>query len=153
MSSTTKPKSGGKKLLILIVVLALAAAGGSLAYAYSFKQKEAAAAPPPRVTSYYALAPTFVVNLADEDTPRYLSVEVQLLTRDEPTLAAVTTHAPAIRNRLLMLFSQQTSDGLRQRSAKESLQQKALLETKAVLKAEKAPANIDNVLFTSLVSQ
>ena len=61
--------------------------------------------------------------------------------------------APAIRNRLVMLFGQQTIETLRLRAGKENLQKQALAETKAALAAEKASANVHSVIFTSLVTQ
>ena len=95
----------------------------------------------------------FVVNLADTDAVRYLQADVQLMTRDPATSAALELHAPAIRNRLLLLFSQQASSQLMQRSGKERLQEQALAEVVALLRAEDAPDKVEAVLFTSLVTQ
>ena len=53
---------------------------------------------------------------------RYLQADVQLVTRDADTRAAVETHAPAIRNRLLLLFGQHSAAQIAQRSGKERLQ-------------------------------
>ena len=53
----------------------------------------------------------------------------------------------------LLLFGQQTAAQLSQRSAKERLQEQALAEVRGVLKAERAPAKVEAVFFTSLVTQ
>ncbi|TWI08021.1 flagellar basal body-associated FliL family protein [Aerolutibacter ruishenii] len=102
---------------------------------------------------YHALEPAFVVNLSDEDAVRYMQADVQIMTRDPATLAAIQQHTPALRNRLLLLFSQQSAVQLRQRSAKERLQEQALEETRQLLRLEQAAAKVDAVFFTSLVTQ
>ena len=102
---------------------------------------------------YYALEPAFVVNMADADAVRYLQADVQVVTRDAATLAAVEAHLPSIRNRLLLLFGQQESRQLAQRAGKERLQAAARDEVRALLKAEGGPDKVEAVIFTSLVTQ
>jgi len=102
---------------------------------------------------YFALEPAFVVNLTDEASVRYLQADLQLMTRDADTLAAFTLHAPAIRNRLLLLFGQQSATQLAQRSGKERLQEAARAEVRRLLKGEGAPDKVEAVIFTSLVTQ
>ena len=94
-----------------------------------------------------------MVNLADTDAVRYLQADVQIMTRDAATATALEVHTPAIRNRLLLLFGQQTAAQLVQRSGKERLQEKARAEVVAVLRAESAASKVEAVLFTSLVTQ
>ena len=152
------PKSSNLALWILIALLAIGMAGagafwflqGRGGQAHAAGKTEPAATQPAR---YYALEPAFVVNLADTSAVRYLQADVQVMTRDEPTGAALELHTPAIRNRLLLLFGQQTAAQLAQRSAKERLQQQALAEVRGVLKAERAPDKVEAVFFTSLVTQ
>lgn len=102
---------------------------------------------------YFALEPAFVVNLVDEDAVRYLQADVQLMTRDADTRIALEQQAPALRNRLLLLFGQQSSAQLGQRSGKERLQEKALAEVRQVLKHEGGADKVEAVIFTSLVTQ
>jgi len=106
------------------------------------------------VAQYFALDPAFVVNLSGSiDGPRYLQVEVQLMTRDPAALEAIKTHAPAIRARLLMLFSQVTADQIADIAGKQKLQANALAEVQKVLKAETGSNGADDLLFTSFVTQ
>lgn len=102
---------------------------------------------------YFALDPAFVVNLADPDLVRYLQADVQLMTRDPATAAAIELHAPAIRNRLLLMFGQHTAAQLAQRTAKERLQDSGRDEVRALLQAEGAPAAVEAMYFTSFVTQ
>ena len=149
------PKKSKKKLvLILLATVLLLGAGGGGAYWWSGRASAAKPAKEQKLpTQYFAMEPSFVVNLADTDAVRYLQADLQLATRDAETLAALTAHAPALRNRLLLLFGQQTSAQLVQRSGKERLQEAALKEVKAVLKNEGAPDKVEAVIFTSLVTQ
>ena len=53
----------------------------------------------------------------------------------------------------LLLALVAPATGLAQRTAKEQLQKHALAEVQNVLKAEGAPAKVEAVYFTSLVTQ
>ncbi|WP_162247691.1 flagellar basal body-associated FliL family protein [Lysobacter sp. Root494] len=143
-------------LWVSLAIVVLGAGGGGWWWWQSQQAAHAAikAAKPQRSPAqYYALEPAFVVNLVDADAVRYLQADVQLVTRDNETRAAVETHAPAIRNHLLLLFGQQSVAQLSQRSGKERLQAAALAEVRQVLKHEAAPDKVEAVIFTSLVTQ
>ncbi len=153
-----KPRS---PLLItaLVAVLAAGAAGGGAWFFNQSKHEDKIAEAPkkgavPAPAQYFALDPAFVVNLnGSMDGPRYLQVEVQLMTRDPAALEAIKTHAPAIRARLLMLFSQVTSDQIADIVGKQKLQANSLAEVQKVLKAETGSNGADDLLFTSFVTQ
>lgn len=154
-----KAKGGRKLLWISIVIILLGGGGGGW---WWWQQKQAAAhqtssnAPVSKARAqaqYYALEPAFVINLTDTESVHYLQADLQLMTRDNDTLAAFALHAPAIRNRLLLLFGQQSAAQLAQRSGKERLQEAALVEVRKLLKAEGAPDKVEAVIFTSLVTQ
>ena len=157
-SPTAAPKPKSKLPWILASVLLIGAAAGGGWWWWQAQAAEANADADAAATSrppaqYYALDPAFVVNLADTNAVRYLQADVQIMTRDPATAAALELHTPAIRNRLLLLFSQQSSAQLAQRSAKERLQDKAKAEVIAVLRSESAADKVEAVLFTSLVTQ
>jgi flagellar FliL protein len=143
-------------VIVAVSVLGAAGAGGwwwwqqQQSAAHSAQQKKGVIRAP---AQYFALEPAFVVNLTDSDAVRYLQADVQLVTRDPDTRTALEQHAPAIRNRLLLLFGQQSSAQLGQRSGKERLQATALTEVRQVLKQEAAADKIEAVIFTSLVTQ
>jgi flagellar FliL protein len=115
------------------------------------KEKDKAAAEQPAV--YLDLTPAFVVNLADEESMRFLQIEVELMARDQKVLDAAKNNLPRIRNALVMLFSQQHSHDLATREAKENLQKQALVEVQKALQDENAPDGIAAVYFTSFVMQ
>ncbi len=146
---------------VLIAVIAAGAAGGAVWYftqghadAATAKAKPKPAAATPAPAQYFALDPAFVVNLNGPiDGPRYLQVEVQLMTRDPEALQALQTHAPAIRAKLLMLFSQVEPDQIADRAGKERLQASALAEVQKLMTAETGKKTADDLLFTSFVTQ
>jgi len=75
------------------------------------------------------------------------------MTRDSLAMTALQTHAPAIRARLLMLFSQVEPAQIADRPGKEKLQANALAEVQKLMKAETGNNSADQLLFTSFVTQ
>ncbi|KLJ02751.1 flagellar basal body-associated FliL family protein [Luteimonas sp. FCS-9] len=153
-------KSPSKKrlkplLLILggLLLLALAAAGGAAALHLRGEPGPAKPALPAQA-QYLPMAPPFVVNLGDDnDGPRYLQVEVQLVTRDPLDVAQLQHHEPALRARLLMLFSQQTAGTVATREGKEALRAQALREVQTLMTEETGKPSAESLLFTSFVTQ
>ena len=155
-----KPQKKGRSRKLVWIVVACAVIGAGGGGGWWAWQAHAAAKSPAKAAvvakapaQYYAMDPAFVVNLADADAVHYLQADVQLMTRDPGTRAALETHAPAIRNRLLLLFGQQTALQLSQRNGKEALQRQALSEVRSVLAGEGAPDKVEAVYFTSMVTQ
>lgn len=154
-------KSNRKPLLIAAVAVVLAAGGGAAWFMLAGKKQPEPGAKTPVATGnlpapaeYFALEPSFVVNLVSQDgSSRYLQAEVQLMTRDPLAVADIKQHAPAIRARLLMLFSQENADGLVTRQGKEKLQAAALAEVRKLLTAETGRPGAEALLFTSFVMQ
>lgn len=149
------PKKPSKLLRILLPVLLLAGAGGG-AYYFMFMQtapleESGEKAPPPAI--YAELRPAFVVNLEGPDASRFLQVEVDLMAREQAALDAVTTHNPAIRNNLLLIFGSQRYQDLQTRQGKETLQQRVLEEINSILTQREKGLAIEEVYFSSFVMQ
>ena len=147
-----KKSSTGKYLLVLLA-LVLVAGMAAAAWVFVVRDQDAttAALPPPAV--YVPLPPAFVVNLGEASGARYLQVEVELVTRDPAAVEILKHHAPALRARLLMLFAQQSYDGLATREGKEALQARALEEVRELMTAETGRPQAESLLFTSFVTQ
>ncbi|HYG05364.1 MAG TPA: flagellar basal body-associated FliL family protein [Stenotrophomonas sp.] len=155
-----KSRSPMLMIAIVAVVAAAAAGGGAWYFAHQGKDdKDAAKHAPatstvPAPAQYFAMEPPFVVNLNGPiDGPRYLQVEVQLMTRDPIALKNIESNAPAIRARLLMLFSQVQPAEIADRAGKEKLQAAALAEVQKLLRAETGDKCAQELLFTSFVTQ
>lgn len=102
---------------------------------------------------YVSIDPALVVNLEDVDAVRYLQVEMQVQTKKTTVEDAVKLHMPAIRNALLMLMSEQDYRELLKVTGKEKLRTAALAEVRRVLKEQAGIGGIENLYFTSFVSQ
>jgi len=156
--ATAKPRRPSL-ITALVAVLAAGAAGGGVWYFTQSQHDDKAAKPAakaavPAPAQYFGLEPPFVVNLNSSfDGPRYLQVEVQLMSRDPAAMEAIKLHAPAIRAKLLMLFSQVEPTDIADRAGKERLQATSLAEVQKLLKAETGKPGADELLFTSFVTQ
>jgi flagellar protein FliL len=146
------PKKGGKKKLIIIVIaVLLAAGGGGGGYVFYAKSKAAAAeaaanaddddahAAPKKVAKkahvdkgappvFLPLEP-FVVNIADEETERYLQLGITLQIDDAKTGDQLRAYMPAIRNNILMLVAHKHAADLQTPEGKEKLARQIRRET------------------------
>lgn len=157
-----KPKGSGKTLVLVAaaaVVAAAAAGGGAWFYAQQDGKAgqgkaagKAAALPAP--AQYFPMDPPFVVNLNGPiDGPRYLQVEIQLMTRNPDQMKSIVENAPAIRAHLLMLLSGVQSTEIADVAGRLKLQKAALAEAQRVMTAETGKKCVEDLLFTSFVTQ
>ncbi|CBA15897.1 flagellar basal body-associated FliL family protein [Xanthomonas albilineans] len=161
------PEGGkSKKKLLIVVIAAVLLLGGGGAGAFFFLKKkpeagaghekaEAKAAEVPKPAQYFAMEPAFVVNLngGPQDGPHYLQLEVQLMTRDPEELKLITENAPAIRAHLLMLFSQVKAQDITDIAGRKKLQESALADAQKLMTSETGKKCVEELLFTSFVTQ
>lgn len=115
---------------------------------------------------YFDMAPNFTINFTVNGRQRYLQAAVTLLHRDPALDGLLKLHMPAIRNGLVMLFSNKNFDELQTSEGKEQLKAEALEIINNQLKKEqealaaasegddkKPVAKIEQVLFTNFVMQ
>lgn len=101
---------------------------------------------------YVPLNPAMIVNFAN-DPSGFMQVEVQIMARDQHVIDVVKANEPAIRNALLMLFGGKTRDDVITREGKEALRKETLSAVQSVIGPQTAPANVEDVYFTSLIAQ
>lgn len=174
-AAATKKKGGLLPMLLCAVVAAAAAGGGvyfvtkpaaqSAAGVAAAGEHGTAAAPgderggghdeakPAGAAQYLPIAPAIIVNLNDNVTMRYLSVDMELMSREGAGIEAAKLHMPRIRNTLMMLFTQQRYDDIVDRDGKEALQRQALAAVQAVLKEETGAPQVEGLFFTNFVMQ
>jgi flagellar FliL protein len=142
-----KKKGKGKLLIILVAVLVLALGGGGAAYFFIGRGDAATGkAATPGADGAHAAAeesegdghepavvalPTFTVNLADKDAPRYLRTTVSLLIKDTEKAATLAggDHKPAgepvriamARSAILELLTTKTAEELMSAEGKTAL--------------------------------
>ncbi|QDI03555.1 MULTISPECIES: flagellar basal body-associated FliL family protein [Xanthomonas translucens group] len=151
-----------KKLLIIVIAAVLVLGGGGAGAWFFLKKPDAAHGKPaaktaelPKPAQYFAMDPAFVVNLngSPDDGPHYLQMEVQLMTRDPEELKLITENAPAIRAHLLMLFSQVQAKDIADIAGRKKLQAAALADAQKLMAAETGKKCVEELLFTSFVTQ
>ncbi|WP_043689637.1 flagellar basal body-associated FliL family protein [Luteimonas huabeiensis] len=150
----SKPARAPRRRLPLLLALVAVLAAAAAAAWFVLVRPQAPASSLPAPAQYVPMAPPFVVNLDETPAgPRYLQVEVQLLSRDPLAVEQLRRHEPALRARLLMLFAQQTYAGIADRAGKERLRAEALAEVQALMRAETGGPGAEDLLFTSFVTQ
>lgn len=103
---------------------------------------------------YVPLDPPFVVSFNDEGgDSRFLQLTLQAMARDEHTIDAVKTHAPAIRNAFLFLISSYKVEDLASLAGKEKLRAAMLVAANEIMEKNTGKAGIEELYFTSLVIQ
>ena len=142
-AAPAKPKS--KKLLFIligVVVLALAGAGGAFYIlkkntavdedgeetTQSAKEDRSARSPP----TFLPLE-AMVVNLADPGGNRFAQLGITLQVEDAKTAEAIKVYMPSIRNAILMLISQRSSETMLQMEGKEKLSADIVREVSRVM--------------------
>lgn len=162
-----KPAKGKKMLIIILaVVILLVVAGGGAAF-FLLKKKGADAegegeeeAAPAKAKIDLKSPPTFlplenmVVNLADPGGNRFAQVGITLQVDSLATGDAIKAFMPSIRNGILLILSQRTTDELLQVQGKEQLAADIIAEVSRQLGFEGKKQNpIQAVLFSSFIVQ
>ncbi|MGE8176271.1 flagellar basal body-associated protein FliL [Pseudomonas fluorescens] len=134
-----------KAWIMLMLALSLPVA----AMAEEAKEGEA-----PKVT-YISLTPPFVGNYGLDGTPKLkvYKADVALRVTGDEAVKAVKANEPLIRNQLVALFSQQTTEAMNNVEAKEKLRQEALKQTQQVMNDETGKPMVDDLLFNNLIIQ
>ena len=103
---------------------------------------------------YVPLDPPFVVSFSDgAGDARFLQLTLQAMARDEHTIEAVKTHAPAIRNSFLFLISGYKVEDLATLAGKEKLRAAMLVAANEIMEKNTGKPGIEELYFTSLVIQ
>lgn len=159
-----KPAGGGKKkMIIMIAVIVLALGGGTVGTLFftgmlgggADKKEDAAKheAPAAHDPIYFAFEKPIVVNFETESGLRFLQVGVELMSYDPLAIEAVKTHMPVIKNNVILMFSNQSFEGLAGRDGKDKLREQTLKEIQAVMEKYFGKPGVEEVYFTSFVMQ
>ncbi|MFL1514824.1 flagellar basal body-associated protein FliL [Pseudomonas prosekii] len=137
-----------KAWIMLLLALSLPMA------AMAEEAKEAKEGEAPKV-NYISLTPPFVGNYGLDGTPKLkvFKADVALRVTGEEATKAVKANEPLIRNQLVALFSQQTSDAMASVEGKEKLRQEALKQTQQVMNDETGKPVVEDLLFNNLIIQ
>jgi flagellar FliL protein len=89
-------------------------------------QETKATAKAAAVPLYLPLDPPFVVNFQHRGALHYLQLELQLMYHDQKIIDRIVANMPAVRNELILLFSNQEFDSLITSEGKELLRARIL---------------------------
>ncbi|YAF58007.1 Flagellar protein FliL [Pseudomonas sp. E141] len=105
--------------------------------------------------SYITLSPPFVGNYGLDGSAklRVYKADVALRVTGDAAAAAVKANEPLIRNQLVALFAQQTTEAMNNIEAKEKLRQEALKQTQQIMNDETGKPMVDDLLFNNLIIQ
>jgi flagellar FliL protein len=161
-AANVQPIKRKKKGKLLWIVLAVLLVGGGAGAWFAFKPSPQpagnTAAEKPAASRaaaiYYKFDPAFVVNFGGEGSARYLQVTVEVMSRDAAILEELKNNEPAVRNDLVLLFSNQDNATLMTVDGKEKLRAATLDSIQKVLNAEGSNGKlVEAVYFTSFVIQ
>lgn len=122
-----------KKLIVIIGIVALLLIVAAAAYIWMV-QRQHSSADGDDDAKVEATVPAFlplenmVANLADPGGDRFVQLGITLELADEKTASTVKQYLPTIRNGILMLVSQRSSEELLTREGKEKLAADVLIE-------------------------
>jgi flagellar FliL protein len=155
---------GGKgKLFLIVGVVVLLLGGGAGAFMFMSGgdsaqggsaedvAEEAVEEAPPQVPLYLDVA-KLLVNIEHEGRTRYVQAEMQLMSYDQAVIDQATRDMPAIRDRLLMLFSSQDFAALKTLEGKEALRADTLATVNTALGLSE-PKVVNEVYFENFVLQ
>ena len=105
--------------------------------------------------SYITLSPPFVGNygLDGSSKLKVYKADISLRVSGAEAAKAVKANDPLIRNQLVGLFTQQTSESLGSVEAKEKLRQEALKQIQQVMLEETGKPMVEDLLFNNLIVQ
>lgn len=134
-----------KAWIMLLLALSLPVA------AVAEEAKEGSA---PKV-NYITLSPPFVGNYGLDGTPKLkvYKADVALRVTGEEATKLVKANEPLIRNQLVALFAQQTTEAMNNVEAKEKLRQEALKQTQQIMNDETGQPVVEDLLFNNLIIQ
>ena len=105
--------------------------------------------------SYISLSPPFVGNYGLDGSPKLkvYKADIALRVTGDEAAKLVKANDALIRNQLVGLFTQQTSETLGNVEAKEKLRQEALKQIRQVMSDETGKPMVDDLLFNNLIVQ
>jgi flagellar FliL protein len=103
---------------------------------------------------YQSLLPPLVINIKDANgKAHFMQMSLDVMSRDQQVVNAIRDHTPAIRNALILLFSNVMYEDVTTREGKEQLLADGLAEIRALMRPHIGDGRIEALYFTALVIQ
>lgn len=151
----------GNKWLVmgLVGVLLAATAGGTWfvargsAPAAMLEEGEQAPSKQTAKPLLHSLDPSFVVNLLNERSTRFLQVDLQVMTYSDEVIGHLEDYQVRIRHELIMMFSGLSKDMINSLEGRKQIQRQTVDTVNAVLETETGVGGIEDAYFTKFVMQ
>lgn len=102
---------------------------------------------------FFPIRPAIVVNIPSKGRIRFLQIQVDIMSRDDDVIEDLEAYAPLIKNELISLFSSQNYAEMVTVEGKETLRKEALKRVQKVMSEQAGVEGIEQILFTSFVTQ
>ena len=102
---------------------------------------------------YLPLDPPFVVNFTHQGTLRYLQISLEVMYRNQVIIDAIEEQMPAVRNDLILLFSDQQYEKLSSHQGKQTLRQEILTAINGQIRLNEDAPDKGEVYITNFVMQ
>lgn len=106
-----------------------------------------------KVSIYESLEPAFLANFLINGRQHYLQMSLVVMAREQGGIEATRAHMPLIRNKIVMILSGESFEGLQTDEGRVQLQQKLLAAIQEILQKETGKPGIEQVFFTNFVMQ
>jgi flagellar FliL protein len=155
-------KSGKGKLILIVIAVLVLAGGGAGAFLFLSGNDDAGGDDTATATAegveeqprepLYLDMKKLLVNVEYEGRTHYVQAEMQLMSYSQEVIDQAFRDRPAIRDRLIMLFSGQDFGALKTVEGKEALRAAALSTVNETLGLS-APKAVEEVYFENFVLQ
>lgn len=159
MAEANANAGSDKKNLIVLAVAVLAAValsvGGTL-YFIGGQETDTASAPEqakPSRAIYHSLRPPFIVNYVTGTKPRYLQVELTVMSRDPEVVHGLVNHMPLVRSHILTYLTDLDFYELQSEDGKEAARDALRRLIDQVLRENAGVEGVESVLFNNFVMQ
>ena len=151
-AETAKTRRSLKKILIMGLLGLLLMGGGLVVYVMFSDDPPAKEAHASQASAKHVVnmpLEPFLVNLADQDSRRYLKLKVELEVNNEEAAKELEKSMPRIRDALILLLSSKTYLDLASYQGKQQLKEEIKQKVSALPDGKK----VTDVFFTEFVAQ
>lgn len=102
---------------------------------------------------YHGLDPDFVIAFQNPKTVRFVKASIEVMVRDDDVIDALKLHMPAIRDGIIILFSQKQEEDLLTTEGKEKFRAEILQKVRDTLEELTGTPGVEAVYFSNFVMQ
>lgn len=109
---------------------------------------------PDKPAIYTSLHPPLIINFDDSmGDAHFMQLTLEIMARDQNVINSVRDHAPAIRNALILHYTNLVYEEVTTREGKEKMLNEGLTQVQAVMEERIGEPGVEALYFTGLVIQ